>query len=569
MASYYKKYQRLQKYQEDKPVTPSEYKKGEMIETVKCNTKADCQNDVRIYERIERVENAPYDEIECRANGAYLPQYLSYSVDNGQTWIKTKEIVNYIKIMDNSDVDYCNNVDMVRYIIDEGQYACDSKGNLVYKYKKQIKKGDVWEDVIPLEYYNYDKCPHYEEDSWECNPPSYLTEKQIQKVVENPETTYECVDPNTETAVKWSVYREDETTDNGETWTEGTALTKYKKYEINSYDCGWVDSFEVKSFYIDYYAAEEDVKNGLVSLYDEFNNWTGLPFQAIYAYNTYTNQPAEINTSGNSIKVNTVSIYRVYFISLVKQNVINEQILNLSKPWLSYSNVYSIDVDFRTIVGDKIKLSFDRTVDRGFFVGCKYLTYVHPDFFQIYSDSNTLQSTFRDCIRLKTVEPTLFKNFTKCTNITALFMNSNITALPEGIFDDFTNVIEAKYALAHCDQLGSSSLPDNLFYNMESLQDIGGLFYYSSGIKTLPRYCFKNNKNIKNTIVVYPDQSGESAFQIDYDVENKKFVYNVNCDGPFDIDTDGNEVPFCHRSVGTPGYQTVGVEADCIGCNNQ
>lgn len=577
MASYYKKYQRLQKYQEDKPVTPSEYKKGEMIETVKCNTKDDCQNDIRIYERIERVENAPYGEIECRDNGAYLPQYLSYSVDNGQSWIKTKEIVNYIKIMDNSEVDYCNNVDMVRYTLEKGQYACDSKGNLVYKYKKQIKKEDVWEDVIPLEYYDYDKCPHYEEDSWECNPPAYLAEKQIQKVVENPETTYECVDPNTETAVKWSMYREDETTDNGETWTEGTALTKYKKYEINSYDCGWIDTFKIKTFYIDYYAPEEEVGAYMTILNDEVptvhepSPKINLPFEPLYAYHLDSDTPTEISSSKKGIKITKTGVYRVYFIAYVQENVINEKILDLGKFWLQYLNVYSIDIDLREIFGNKLKLRFYDTSEKGgvvnayygFFSYCRYLTYVNPNFLQIFNEEENLKCTFANTYKLRTVDKDMFKNFNNCISISQLFFDSGINDVPEGLFDSFNNVIYAESTFAHCE--GLSSIPDTLFYNMKSVKYIGGLFYHAVNLKTLPRYCFSDNKYIISTI-----QTGISehwdAFEIEFRVTDKKYIYNVSCNGPFDIDTDGNKVPFCHRTVGTKGYQHVVITGNCGGC---
>lgn len=94
-----------------------------------------------------------------------------------------------------------------------------------------------------------------------------------------------------------------------------------------------------------------------------------------------------------------------------------------------------------------------------------------------YMDTTAQSNTF-------VIDPTLFQNNTKVTNLHSIFLNTNITTIPQALFipvvSTVSNIASAFY---NCTKL--TSVPNNLIKYCSALTDVSGLFENCTSLETM------------------------------------------------------------------------------------
>ena len=107
--------------------------------------------------------------------------------------------------------------------------------------------------------------------------------------------------------------------------------------------------------------------------------------------------------------------------------------------------------------------------------------------------SNTdFENCFYYCTNLTSIPEGLFDNNTQVTNFNYCFAGCrSLTSIPEGLFDSNTQVTSFNYCFSNCINL--TSIPEGLFDNNTQATDFSGCFYICSNLTSIPEGLFDKN----------------------------------------------------------------------------
>ena len=142
----------------------------------------------------------------------------------------------------------------------------------------------------------------------------------------------------------------------------------------------------------------------------------------------------------------------------------------------------------------------------GTFWGCKTLTTIPQGLFDKCTKVTNFRGTFNGCSSLMTIPNGLFDNCTNVTNISQLFLATNITSIPERLFDSFGHNIKNFYyngTYPYGDLLGVFSncknlktIPAGLFDTFSNTTTFYKMFYGCSALTAIPAGLFDNCPNV-------------------------------------------------------------------------
>ena len=137
------------------------------------------------------------------------------------------------------------------------------------------------------------------------------------------------------------------------------------------------------------------------------------------------------------------------------------------------------------------------------------------------------QYGFSYCSNLTTIPEFSENTFANTRSMKAIFANTGITTIPEGIFDNCPNVTDFSYAFSYCDAL-TGTIPEDMFAECENIQNVERLFLHSSGLTgSILADFFPSIVNDLNTIETFA-YTGISSVEIDItNIQNNMF-YGCN-----------------------------------------
>lgn len=133
---------------------------------------------------------------------------------------------------------------------------------------------------------------------------------------------------------------------------------------------------------------------------------------------------------------------------------------------------------------------------------CTNLESISEDAFARYTDVQSFNYTFLGCTSLKSVPARLFANNKKVTDISSMFAGTGsgpgcgIEEVPEGLFDSFTNVTNARAVFYCCRSL--KKIPASLFAKMTEVTDMRNLFSGCWELESAPSGLLAHNLKVTN-----------------------------------------------------------------------
>ena len=110
---------------------------------------------------------------------------------------------------------------------------------------------------------------------------------------------------------------------------------------------------------------------------------------------------------------------------------------------------------------------------------------------------NSFFHCFRDCSNLTSIPDGLFDNNPVVTNFSYCFYGcSNLTSIPNGLFDNNPKVKNFIYCFHSCSNL--TSIPNGLFDNNPVVTNFSSCFYGCSNLTSIPDGLFDNNPVVTN-----------------------------------------------------------------------
>ena len=134
------------------------------------------------------------------------------------------------------------------------------------------------------------------------------------------------------------------------------------------------------------------------------------------------------------------------------------------------------------------------------FAGCANLESISGDAFSKQTEALSAKLTFASCVSLKSVPANLFANNGKITDISTCFGGQGsdngcgIEEVPEGLFDSFVNVTNAKAVFYYCRNL--KKIPASLFSKMTEVTDMENLFSGCWELESAPNGLLAHNLKV-------------------------------------------------------------------------
>ncbi len=125
------------------------------------------------------------------------------------------------------------------------------------------------------------------------------------------------------------------------------------------------------------------------------------------------------------------------------------------------------------------------------FQGCSSLTDVEEGVFDGLTSAKSFPYCFADCTSLRTIPAGLLRSMTTAYEFEAMFQNTAIESVPEGLFDEVRDYDLADYAYIFSECVNLKTVPAKLFDHATEASS-GGFnnVFYKSGIETIPAGLF-------------------------------------------------------------------------------
>ena len=131
------------------------------------------------------------------------------------------------------------------------------------------------------------------------------------------------------------------------------------------------------------------------------------------------------------------------------------------------------------------------------FRDCSNLTSIPDGLFDNNPKVTNFSSCFNSCSNLTSIPDGLFDNNPVVTNFGSCFYGcSNLTSIPDGLFDNNPKVTNFSSCFNRCSNL--TSIPDGLFDNNPVVTNFSYCFYGCSNLTSIPDGLFDNNPKVTN-----------------------------------------------------------------------
>ena len=131
------------------------------------------------------------------------------------------------------------------------------------------------------------------------------------------------------------------------------------------------------------------------------------------------------------------------------------------------------------------------------FYGCSNLTSIPNGLFDNNPKVTNFSYCFYGCSNLTSIPNGLFDNNPKVKNFIYCFHScSNLTSIPVGLFDNNPVVTNFSYCFYRCSNL--TSIPDGLFDNNPDVTNFACCFWKCSKLENIPAGLFRNNSKVTN-----------------------------------------------------------------------
>lgn len=232
----YKQYYVLQKYKGNAPISPAEFKKGELYKIDNFDDASECVGQAPVETLYEWRKT---DEYICDGTTSYYLEQQYYSVDSGVNWYPVYPIEYQWSTLRKENDEDCggeNPKDTVyRWVVTNG-YVCDGTSKYTKEKRQYSTDGINWFDVSPEE---IQKGTLIGYESVDCGYVAPITQW-----VGTEKTVCQGYD-------KYVIQKEQISYDGGVTWTDTGVEKIGNVIQSNSYDCDYgVSWVEVENEYI-------------------------------------------------------------------------------------------------------------------------------------------------------------------------------------------------------------------------------------------------------------------------------------------------------------------------------
>ncbi|MCD8206539.1 MAG: BspA family leucine-rich repeat surface protein [Bacteroidales bacterium] len=130
------------------------------------------------------------------------------------------------------------------------------------------------------------------------------------------------------------------------------------------------------------------------------------------------------------------------------------------------------------------------------FQSCYAITEVPAELFANNSAATSFSFLFNNCTALKTIPAELFYGCPEAMDFLDTFGFTNISVIPEGLFDKSTKADDFQQVFYHCSQI--KSIPEGLFKNCFAATTFASAFNECILIQEIPKGLFDNCQNVKD-----------------------------------------------------------------------
>jgi len=199
-------------------------------------------------------------------------------------------------------------------------------------------------------------------------------------------------------------------------------------------------------------------------------------------------------------KYAATATYRIKILGIFPQLNIQEN----CKPYL-YQIIQWGNVSFQTLNYAFFKCKNLHSIASGIpnlesytstFGSCTGLTTLPDKLFANCTKTKSFLQTFANCTNLKSISPHLFKNSYNIESFNLTFQNTGLTSVPQGLFENCSNVTNFVYTFGDCKSL--ATLPADLFAYSPNVISFTRVFFQCEQLNSIPVSLFDNCKNAVN-----------------------------------------------------------------------
>jgi hypothetical protein len=230
-------------------------------------------------------------------------------------------------------------------------------------------------------------------------------------------------------------------------------------------------------------------------------------------------------------------------------------------------------LDFSSVFADSGLISVDKDIFKdsgkvtsfeGAFFYCMSLMSVPEDLFRYNTKVTSFKDAFYYCSNLTTLPEDLFRYNTEALSFERLFGHVSLSSVPAGLFRFNTKVVSFAYLFSYCNLI--PPLPPGLFQFNTEVENVSAIFL-ESGLTSVPESLFANCPALKNVSYAFMKAPITSVPNLLFDGNKEITVFNscfFSCLLLTGFTPSGSDGMKLWQRAGQPGYPASINGAQCF-----